>query len=137
MGSLSSLLGKNIKFERGGGNIKDVGKNIAWTILGRKSRFKNGKWEEYQFVGNYMHPCNMNSLQYNSSYYYIFCFLVIKKIEIFSFWMFLSRPFGLKNAFIMCPDTFGNNSTCLNHLEVLPGGRANWQSNKLTRGSSR
>ena len=29
-GSLSSLLGKNIKFERGEGHIKDLWKNITW-----------------------------------------------------------------------------------------------------------
>ena len=44
-------------------NILAVGKNIkrgrGLKFLGRKSRFKkkNGGREEYEVVGNYIHPC--------------------------------------------------------------------------------
>ena len=78
--SLSSLLGKNIKLWRVEGNIMGVGKNIAWKkgqgkqyclsyiigVVGKYIEWAKGKGmqilknmggEEYQVVGNFIHPC--------------------------------------------------------------------------------
>ena len=40
-GSLSTMLGKNIKFGRGECNIKGVGENIMW---------KKGNWKKYPLL---------------------------------------------------------------------------------------
>ena len=54
-GGLSSLLGKNIKFGRGEGNIKDVGKKGKWEEISSpfyiKAVGKNIQWEGHWKFG--------------------------------------------------------------------------------------